>query len=122
PLAGLIVLLAPLVRPALAAVGAGRKGLVLTLLCPRDREAGVEDAAGIEGRRRGVDRGEWCDRLEVRRVELCGEELTDRAVGDSHHADLVAEDPGLVCDRLDHVVAVEVLQWLEEVIGTTGAS
>ena len=55
-LAGRIALLDPLVGPALTAVGTGRKGFVLALFRPGDREAGVEDAAGIERRRGRVDR------------------------------------------------------------------
>ena len=56
------------------------------------------------------------------RIELRGEHLADAAVGDTHHADPVAEHPWLVCDRLDHVVTVEVLQWLEEVVGAARAA
>ena len=40
----------------LAAVRAGRKRLVLALFRSGDRKAGVEDAAGVERRRRRVDR------------------------------------------------------------------
>ena len=57
-----------------------------------------------------------------RRPGVGGEELADAAVGDPHHPDFVVEHPGLVGDRLDHVVAVEVLQRFEEVEGAAGAA
>ncbi len=102
--------------------GTGRFGVLLALFGPGDREAGVEDAAGVERRRRRVDRRQRRDRLEVGRPGLSGEQLADRAVGDAEHADLVVEHPRLVGDRLDHVVAVEVLQRFEEVVGAARAA
>ena len=44
------------------------------------------------------------------------------AVGDAHHPDLVVLHPGLIRDRLDHVVPVEALQRLEEVERATRAA
>ena len=75
----------------------------------------LSDAARIERRLHLVDHGEGRDRGQARRASLAGEELADAAVGDAHHPDLVVGDPRLPGDRLDDVVAVEVLQRLEEV-------
>ncbi len=113
--AGLIPGLDPFIGPRLAHPGTGRFGVLLALFGPGDCEAGVEDSAGVERRGRCVDRRERRDRLEAGRLQLRGEELADCAVGDPEHADLVTEDPGLVGDRFDHVVAIEILQRLEEV-------
>jgi hypothetical protein len=78
--AGRIALLDPLVRPGLAAVGAGRLRIVLALLGPADGKAGVEDAAGIERRLRLIEDGEGCDRGQTGRLILRGEELADASV------------------------------------------
>ena len=48
-------------------------------------------------------------------MKLRGEQLADPAVRDTHHPDFVVEHPGLVRDRFDDVVSIEVLQRLEEV-------
>ena len=93
-----------------------------SLLGPGDREPRVQDAARIERRLRGVEHRERRDRRQARRVRLRGEQLADPAVGDSHHPDLVMENPRLPRDGLDHVVAVEALQRLEEVEGATRAA
>ena len=58
----------------------------------------------------------------MRRLKLSGEQLADPAVRDTHHADLVVEHPGLVRDRFDDVVSIEVLQGLEEVECSTRAA
>ena len=110
------------VRPCLTVPGAGRFGVLLALLRPRHREARVQDAARVERRRRGVDHRQRRDRREVRRLLLCREQLADPAVGDAEHAHLVAEHPRLVCDRLDHVVAIEVLHVFKEVKGAARAA
>ena len=102
--------------------GPAGSAFLLALLGPGDGEARVEDAARIERRGRRVDRRERRDRLEVGRIELGREQLADRAVRDPHHPDLVVEHPRLVGDRLDDVVAVEVLQRLEEVEGAARAA
>ncbi len=120
--AGLIAFFDPRVRPCLPVAGAGRFGVLLALFGPRHREAGVEDAAGVERRRRRIDHRQRRDRLEVGRAQLRREQLADRAVGDAEHAHLVAEHPRLVGDRLDHVVAVEVLHVFEEVVGAARAA
>ena len=83
-----------LVGPGLAGLWPRRLGILLALLGPGDGEAGVEDPPGIEGGRGGVDRGEGCNRFEVGRVELGGEELADGAVGNAEHPDLVAQTHG----------------------------
>ena len=114
-LAGLVSLLNALVGPGLTLPGAGRLGVVDAVLGPLHREAGVEDAAGIERRLGGVDQRERCDRGQRGRVGLGGEELADAAVGDAHHSHLAELDPGLARHGLDHVVAVQALQRLEEV-------
>ena len=99
-----------------------RLRLVLPLIGPGDGEAGVELAAGVEGRLRLVDHRERRERGQVRGLGLAGEELADAAVGDAEHPDLAVRDPGLVRHRLDHVVAVEALGRLEEVEGAAGAA
>ena len=121
-LAGLVALLDPLVGPALPAVGRRRLGVVDPLLGPVHGESRVEDAARIEGRLGGVEHRERRDRGQARRIRLRGEELADPAVGDAHHPHLVVQDPRLARDRLDHVVAVEALQRLEEVEGAARAA
>ncbi len=120
--AGLVAVLDPLPGPRLTTGRAGRQRVVHPLLRPREREAGVEDAAREERGRHRVDRRQRRDRGQVRRVQLRGEQLADRAVGDAHHADPVPLDPRLAGDRLDHVVRVEVLQRLEEVVGPARAA
>ena len=117
-----IAILDLLVCPWLSAVGPGGLGLLLTLLCPGNRKAGIEDAARIERRRRGVEDRKRRDRLEGRRTELCREQLADSPVGDPHHPDLVIAHPWLACDRLDDVVSVEALKRLEEIEGATRAA
>ena len=82
----------------------------------------LSDAARIERRLHLVDHREGRDRGQARRLCLAGEELADAAVGDAHHPHLVVSDPGLTGDRLDDVVAVEVLQRLEEVERAPGAA
>ena len=100
----------------------GRLGFLLALNRPRDSEAGVKDAARVQRCCGRVDRRQRRDRLERRRVGLGGEQLADRPVGDPDHSDLVVEHPRLVGDGLDHVVAVEVLERLEEVVGAARAA
>jgi hypothetical protein len=111
-----------LVRPGLATGGSGGFRVGLPLLRPGDGEAGVEDATGIQRRRRGIDCREWRDRLEVGWIELRHEQLADRSVRDTHHPDLVVKDPRLVGDRLCDVVPVEGLERLEVVEGASGAA
>ena len=78
---------------------------------------------GIERRRRGVEDRQRRDGREAAAGWSCGrEQLADPAVGDAHHPDLVVPHPRLAGDRLDHVVAVEALQRLEEVEGATRAA
>ncbi len=102
-------------RPRLSAAGRGL-GVVLAVLRPRDGEAGVEDAAGVERAADGVvDHRQRRDRGEVRRLQLRDEELADPRVRQADHPDLVVRDPRLRGDRLDRVVAVGRLQLLEEV-------
>ena len=120
--AGLIAFFDPRRCPCLPVAGTGRFGVLLALFCPGHRETGVQDAAGVERRRCRVDRRQRRDRLEACRLGLRREELADRAIGDAEHADLVAEHPRLVSDRFDHVVAVEILQLLEEVVGAARAA
>ncbi len=110
-----VAVLDPFVRPFLAGVGGGGFGVVDAALGPRQREAGVEDPAGVQGGGGGVDGRQRRDRGERRRVELRGEQLTDAAVGDAEHADLVVQHPRLSGDGFDHVVGVEVLEGLEVV-------
>ena len=117
-----VAALDPLVGVGLPAVRSGGLRLVLALLGPVDGEAGVEDAARVERRRRGVEDRERRDGRERRRLERSGEELADPAVGDAHHPDLVVLHPRLAGDRLDDVVAVEALQRLEEVEGAARAT
>ena len=119
--AGRVAGLDPVVRPRLPRIGTGRQRLVLALPRPLDREAVVEDAAGVQRRRSGVEHRQRRDGGERRRLEPCGEQLADPAVRDAHHPDLVVLHPGLPGDGLDDVVAVEALQRLEEVEGATGA-
>ena len=76
--------------------GPGRFGVLLALFGPRDREAGVEDAARVEGGGGRVDHRHRGDRLEARRVLLGGEQLADPAVGDPEHPDLVVRAPTAV--------------------------
>src|SRR5665213_4578601 len=115
--AGCIAALDPFVGPVLAGGGARRLGVEVALFAPGHGETCVEDAAGVERRRRRVDHRQRRDRGEVWRAKLCGEELADTAVGDAEHPDLVMEHPRLVADRLDHVVRVEILQRFEVVEG-----
>ena len=121
-LAGLIAGLDLLERPRLAAGGRGGLGVVLALLAPRDREAGVEDPARVQRRRGVVDRRQRRDRVKVRRVGRGDEQLADRAVGDSQHPDLVVEHPRLMRHGLDHVIAIEALERLEVVKRAARAS
>ncbi len=55
-------------------------------------------------------------------MRLGHEQLGDARIGQSRHAHLVALDPVLRRHRLDHVVAVEQLQRLEEVVGAAGTA
>ena len=110
------MLLYALVRPGLTGVRAGRLGIVLAVAGPGNRESGVGNPARVKRRFGRIQGRQRRDRLQRRGIQLGGEELADRAVGDAHHPDLVTEDPRLVRDRLDHVVAVEVLELLEVVI------
>ena len=111
--AGRVAFLDLFVGPVLAAGRAGRLGVELAVFGPRHGETGVEDATGVERRRRCVDHRQRRDRREVRRPKLSGEELADAAVGDAEHSDFVVEHPRLAGDRLDHVVRVEILQRFE---------
>ena len=111
--AGLIAVLYLFVRPVLAAVGAGRFGVVLSFFGPGHRETGVEDAAGIERRRCRIEHRQGRDRLEGVRSKLSREELADPAVGDAEHAHLVVEHPRLFGDGFNHVICIEVLQRFE---------
>ena len=120
--AGLVALLDPLPGPRLSVLRRGRQAVLDPVLRPFDREPGVEDAARVERRLRVVDQRDRRDRGEARRLGRRGEQLADAAVGDPHHPDLVALDPRLAGDRLDHVVAVEALQRLEEVEGAARAT
>ena len=73
--AGLVARLDAIGRPRLATAGR-RLGVVLAILGPRDREAGVEHAARIErAPDRVVDHRQRRDRREVRRAELRHEQL-----------------------------------------------
>ena len=90
--------------------------------CPRQREPGVEDPAGIERRLTVVDHRQRCDRGEVRRIRRADEQLADAAVGDPHRPDLVVQHPRLPGDGLDDVVAVEALEALEVVKRTARAA
>ena len=97
--------------PALP-VGAG---LVDAGLGPLDREAGVQQAAGVQrGAERVVEHAERSDGGQARGNGGGDEQLADAGVRDAHHADLVVECPRLGGDRFDDVVAVEALHRLEE--------
>ena len=122
-LAGRIALLDPLVGPALPLLltGPRRPPVLDSVLGPLHGEAGVEHAAGIERGLGRVDQRDRGDRGQAGRVGLRGEELADPAVGDPHHPDLVVQRPRLAGNRLDHVVAVQALEWLEEVERTARA-
>ena len=50
------------------------------LLHPREREAGIEDPARVQGRLRSVDHRQRRDRREAGRPGLGREELADAAV------------------------------------------
>ena len=113
-LAGLVALADPLERPRLAARRARRLRVVDAVLRPAQCEAGVEDPARVERRRRAVDHRQRRDRGEAGRLRGGDEELADAAVAHPDHARLPL-DPGLPRDGLDHVVAVEPLQRLEVV-------
>ena len=96
--------------------GLGRRpGVVHAVLRPRQGEARVEDAAGVQRGRRVVDHRERRDGGEVRRARGGDEELADAAVGDAHHADPAVRDPRLAGHGLDDVVAVQRLVALEVV-------
>ena len=60
--------------------------------------------------------------LRLGGLRLGHEQLREARVGEAHHPDPVALHPVLGRDRLDHVVAVEHLQRLEEVVGAAGAA
>ncbi len=120
-LAGFVAFFDLLRRPCLPVSGAGRFGVLLALLGPFDREAGVEDAARVERGRCRIDHRQRRDRREAGGLGLGREQLADAAVGDAEHPDLAALHPRLVGDRFDHVVAVEVLQLFEEVKSAAGA-
>jgi len=78
--AGRVAFLDLFVGPVLAGGGSGGLRLELAAFGPRHGEAGVEDAAGVEGARGGVDHRQRRDRREVLRFELRREELADAAV------------------------------------------
>jgi hypothetical protein len=119
--ADLVALLDAFVGPSLTRGRGRRFGVLDPFFRPLEREPGVEDAAGVQRRLGVVDHRQRRDRCQVRRLGGRGEELADPAVGDPHHPDFVVQDPGLVRDRLDDVIAVEVLQRLEEVEGAARA-
>ena len=125
-------------QPHLLVVGTGLVALVGALLGPvlsewlrlfhaglgpLDGEAGVQDAAGIQGAAIAViDHRERSDGGQARRLGGCHEQLADAGITDSDHAHLVVGDPRLSSDGLDDVVAVGQLGFLEEAIRPTRAA
>ena len=110
---GLIARSDSLIGPSLTGGHRRRERVPVTLLRPVQRESAVEDPARVLRRLGRVDHRQRRDRLERRRIGRRGEQLTDAAVGNSQHPDLVAQHPWLMRDRLDDVVAVQRLQPLE---------
>ena len=116
--AGGVALVDELAHPG----GAGRFGVGEHLVGPGHREPGVEQTAGPEhARARVAEHRQGGDGAEARRSGLRHEQLGEPGVGEADHADPVVLRPVLGRHGLDHVVAVEHLHRLEEVVGPAGA-